>query len=154
MDVIDKFQKLVALAMDTNPANIEEQRTAAMRAVALLVEHNLTVGGKPATQFESVNTKRTWAPDAEFDAFWAKMGNAEDHGYTQTDPDLPNTGKAGLVKAVLDTDIDDDFMRKRIKAAWRALQRERARLKTWIYEAEQRVGKRYPRPEPMDWEKD
>lgn len=149
MDIIDKFQKLVALAMDTNPNTIEEQRTAAMRAVALLVEHNLTVGGKPAMQFEPMNTKKTWAPDAEFDAFWAKMGNEAQ----QPDHEGATSGKTGLVRAVIDTDLDDDFMRKRIKTAWRALQRERARLKTWIYDAEQRVGKRYPRPEPMDWEK-
>lgn len=151
MDVLDKFQKLVALAMDTNPANIEEQRTAAVRAVALLVEHNLTVGGKPATQFEPINTKRTWAPDAEFDAFWAKMGMNET---PSDDSNAVGGGGTGLVRAVIDTDLDDDFMRKRIKTAWRALQRERARLKTWIYEAERKVGKRYPRPEPMDWEKE
>lgn len=147
MNALDRFQKLAALAMDTNPANIEEQRSAAVQAIALLVEHNLTVGGEAATTYGKVNTKKTWRPDDEFNDFWEKTKNNDASGE-------PTSGATGMNVAVQDTDIDDDFMQKRIRAAWRALQRERARLKTWIYEAEQRVGKRYPRPEIMDWEKE
>lgn len=146
MNVLDRFQKLAALAMDTNPANIEEQRSAAVQAIALLVEHNLTVGGEAATTYGKVNTKKTWRPDDEFNDFWEKTKNNDFDGEAGTG--------TGLKVAIQDTDIDDDPVRTRIKFAWRALQRERARLKTWIYEAEQRVGKRYPRPEIMDWEKE
>lgn len=166
MDVLDRFQKLAALAMDTNPANIEEQRSAAVQAIALLVEHNMTVNGGAATSYGKVDTKKTWKPDNEFDEFWANMSSEARGGGPSAGPNNPNnpdggdswdgqaTGPQAMKQATLDTDLDPDFMRTRIKLAWRALQRERARLKTWIYQAEQRQGGRYPRPEVMDWEKE
>lgn len=164
--ILDRFQKLVALAMDTNPANIEEQRSAAVQALALLVEHNMTVNGAAPTSYGSVGTSKSWKPDDEFDAFWAGMSEEARGGGPRPGPnnsenpdggdswDGQATGPQAMKAATLDTDLDPDFMRTRIKLAWRALQRERARLKTWIYEGEQQTGRRYPRPNPMDWEKD
>ena len=155
MDILDRFQKLAALAMDTNPANIEEQRSAAVQAIALLVEHNMTVNGEAPTSYGKVNTKKSWKPDNEFDEFWANM-SSEARGNPDGAQNWEGqaSGTQGLKQATLDTDLDPDFMKTRIKLAWRALQRERARLKTWIYQAEQQRGKRYPRPEVMDWEKE
>lgn len=166
MDVLDRFRKLAALAMDTNPANIEEQRSAAVQAIALLVEHNMTVNGGPPTSYGQANTSKSWKPDNEFDEFWAGMSSEARGGGPHAGPnnsenpdggdswDGQQTGPQAMKQATLDTDLDPDFMRTRVKLAWRALQRERARLKTWIYQAEQQEGKRYPRPEVMDWEKD
>lgn len=166
MDILDRFQKLAALAMDTNPANIEEQRSAAVQAIALLVEHNMTVNGAAPTSYGKVGTSKSWKPDNEFDEFWANMssearGNGPSAGpNSRENPDGGDswdgqaTGPQAMKQATLDTDLDPDFMRTRIKLAWRALQRERARLKTEIYRAFDAKGMRYPRPEPMDWEKD
>lgn len=148
-DTLDTIQKLIALAMD-NPS-AEESRSAALKAVALIVEHNITLEGRGARTFDTVNTKKTYRPDQEFDAFWSKMGKDQEAAEGE-DPDLGRAG--GLATTQVDTDLDDDFMRVRIKKAWRALQRERARLKTEIEnEYCTRFQKPYPRPNPIDWEK-
>lgn len=149
VDELDKIQKLIALAMD-NPS-AEESRSAALKAVALIVEHNVTLEGKGARTFDTINTKKTYRPDQEFDEFWSKMGRSQEAAEGE-DPDLGR--RRGLATTQTDTDLDDDFMRVRIKMAWRALQRERARLKTEI-ENEYciRFQKPYPRPNPTDWEK-
>lgn len=144
------IQKLIALAMN-NP-NQEEARSAAVKAVALIVQENITLEGKSALGFD-VGTKQKWKPDSEFEEFWeATKGNQHPDGAAET-WDGQSSGSQALKVAVQDTDLDDDFMRKRIKAAWRALQRERARLKSEIeYQYCQRFGA-YPRPNPVDWEK-
>lgn len=159
-DTLDRVQKLIALALN-NPDE-EEARSAAMKAVSLIVAANFSIEGTTAGPNVSA-TRRAWRPDAEFDAFWDEMDQQQHQGFrSQDDMDREGyepqnyrqQGAEGLKAAVVDTDIDDDFMRKRVKAAWRAIQRERARLKTEIYNFEQRYRTRYPRPEPKDWEQE
>lgn len=46
---------------------------------------------------------------------------------------------------ITDNEMDDDFMRKRITLAWRAIQETRKKLEMDIYHFEQRTGKRWER---------
>lgn len=154
-DTLDRIKKLVALAMN-NP-DIEESRSAALRAVAMIVEHNIPIGGQGGQQaqhYEPIHAKTTWKPDDEFEEFVRHATKTDTDG---VDPDLGYSGVGGgtgLKAAHVDTDLDDDFMRKRIKIAWKALTRERARLKREIEEEYcKRFQKPYPRPNPVDWEK-
>jgi hypothetical protein len=99
--------------------------SAALKAVNLIVEKEVTLGGKQAMGFQQAS-KKAWAADPEFDAFWQKMNQPTG------DPEAPWEGQSSgpneLKVAAVDTDLDDDFMRKRITYAWRAIRRERARL--------------------------
>lgn len=151
MDKIAKVQKLIGLAMN-NP-NPQEAQAAAMMAVSLIVAENISLGDRPAMGF-NMDPKKVWTPDSEFDEFYSRVAQAAQAGADDADfvPN-PNAG-TGLKVSAVDTDLDDDFMRKRTKIAWRAIQRERARLKHEIYLFEQRYRTRYPRPEPKDWERD
>ena len=157
-DSLSWVQKLISLALN-NP-NEEEARSAAMKAVSLIVAENMTIGGANTGQ-DPTRVRKTWAPDAEFDAFWEQMAADSKKGFvSQDDVDRnpwdpqPSSGEQGLKTAHVDTDVEDAFsaMRTRIKLAWRAIQRERARLKTEIYNAETKYSFRYPRQEPKEWE--
>lgn len=145
-DPLDIIQKLIALALN-NPSR-EEAMSAALKAVSLIVEKEVTLGGRAAMGYQAAAAK-AWAPDAEFDAFWEKMNRPTG------DPDAPwegqSSGPSGLKVAAVDTDLDDDFMRKRITYAWRAIRKEREKLKTEIYNFETRFSTRYARPDPKDW---
>ena len=137
-DVAEQVRKLLALALN-NP-NEEEARSAVLMAVRLIESHNLMVGGVTVTQ-----PVRNWTPpDPEFEEFWHNQVRTED-------PNAFTSGGTGLKPATIDTDIDDDFMRKRITAAWRAIRAERARLKAEIHEWEVKYRQRYPRPDPAKW---
>lgn len=153
MDKLGKVQKLIALAMN-NPYE-REAMAAAMMAVSLIVSENISLGDRPAVGFD-IGTKKVWTPDSEFDDFFNRVANAANDP-DGVDPEVfsyQNATATGLKPSARDEGLDDDFMRKRTKIAWRALQRERARLKHEIYLFEQRYHTRYPRPEPMDWEKE
>lgn len=162
-DVLDKVQKLIALALN-NP-NDEEASSAAMKAVSLIVAANLSIGGQAANTPFDPRRRKAWKPDSEFDEFWndiTKQSDEQFHrGWSQDDMDRdqwaqpsPAPDGGGLKTAYVDTDVEDAFsaMRTRIKVAWRAIQKERARLKTEIHNWEVRYGHRYPRQEPKDWE--
>lgn len=144
LDTIEKIRKLLALAL-SNP-NEEEARSAAMKAAEMIRDNNITLGGITVTQ----PVKNWQGPDVEFDEILRA---------TERRPDGSNpwegqaSGPQSVKKAIIDTDIDDDFMRKRIKLAWQAIRVERERLKTEIHnEFTMRFHKPYPRPEPKDWE--
>lgn len=149
MDKIDIIQKLIALALN-NP-NRAEAESASMKAVSLIVENNITLDGKPAMGFQGAAAK-AWAPDPEFDAFWEKMQQPT------YDPDRPwegqSSGPQDIKVAAVDTDLDDDFMRKRITWAWRAIRAERSKLEKDIWWQEQQRGVKYPRPHAKDWTPD
>jgi hypothetical protein len=152
---------LIALALN-NP-NEEEARSAAIKAVSLIVQQNMSIEGNSAGQgIDPSKIRKAWKPDDEFEGFWDQVVNAASQTYkTQEDVDRsaweqqsPAPDGGGLKTAFVDTDVEDAFsaMRNRIKVAWRAIQRERAKLKTEIYRWEQEHYKRYPRQEPKDWE--
>jgi hypothetical protein len=136
LDTIDKIRKLLALAL-SNP-NENEAKAAALKAAEMIRDNNITLGGITVTQ----PVKNWTAPDVEFDDIVSAVEHAND----------PTSGKTGIKPSIPDTDIDDDFMRKRIKLAWQAIRNERERLKREIGDWERRHRERYPRPEPKDWE--
>lgn len=140
MEIVPLIQKLIALALN-NP-NRAEAESAAMRAVSLIVEQDVTLGGKPALGY--ISSKKQWTPDTEFDEFWDRMGKrGNDEEY---DPAAGNTAGDNSIKAAeVDTDLDDDFMRKRIKVAWRAIRKERKRLDAEIYRYEMETHRHYTR---------
>lgn len=156
---LDRVKKLIALALN-NPDE-EEARSAAMKAVSLIVADNMTIEGNTPLGFSPDFKKaRRWKPDKEFDAFWETvMGTqkAQTSDDIDRDPWAPqqSSGATQLKASIVDNDVEDAFsaMRHRIKIAWRAIQGERARLKMEIYNHEVRAGRRYPRQEPKDWEK-
>lgn len=159
-DVLDRVQKLIALALN-NP-NDEEASSAAMKAVSLIVAANLSIGGQAADTPFDPRRRKAWKPDSEFDTFWDDIVQQASKSRSQDDIDRDawappqHSGATELKAATVDTDVEDAFsaMRNRIKIAWRAIQRERARLKTEIHNWEVRYGHRYPRQEPKDWEHD
>lgn len=146
MDKIDLIQKLIALALN-NPSR-GEAGSAALKAVSLIVENEITLGGRPSMGYQQAASK-AWAPDPEFDAFWQKMQQPTH------DPDRPwegqSSGPSELKVAAVDTDLDDDFMRKRITWAWRAIRAERAKLEQEIRRSEQQYRYTHPRPHAKDW---
>jgi hypothetical protein len=134
--VIEKIRKLLALAL-SNP-NEEEARSAAMKAAEMIRDNNITLGGITVTQ-----PVRNWqGPDVEFEEILKA---------TERRPDGSNpwegraSGPQGIKQAILDTDLDDDFMRKRIKDAWRAIREERAKLQGEIHRYEVETHRHYPR---------
>jgi hypothetical protein len=160
-DALDRVQKLISLALN-NPDE-EEARSAAMKAVSLIVQQNMSIDGSTAgTNVDPSRIRRAWKPDEEFDSFWDNIVKDTKKGFTsQDDIDrdawAPQPTQAGGIKAAhVDTDVEDAFsaMRNRIKIAWRAIQRERAKLKTEIYRWEQRYREKYPRQNPEDWERE
>lgn len=144
MEIVDLVQKLIAPSLN-NPSR-EEAMSAALKAVNLIVENGITLGGKPAMGHQAAAAK-AWAPDAEFDAFWQKMQTPTDSEYNENNPD-PMAG-SGLKVATVDTDLDDDFMRKRITWAWRAIRAERSKLEKEIWWQEQQRCVKYPHAK--DW---
>lgn len=162
---LDRVQKLISLALN-NPDE-EEARSAAFKAVSLIVQQNMSIAGSTAGgNVDPSKIKRAWKPDDEFDAFWDEIvkDSAKGFGSTVSQEDLdrdawapqPSVGASGIKAAVVDTDVEDAFsaMRNRIKVAWRSIQRERVKFKTEIYRWEQQYHHRYPRQEPKDWEDD
>lgn len=151
-DHIDIIQKLMALALN-NP-NRNEALAAAMKAVSLIVEKEVTLGGKPALGYQAAAAK-AWAPDPEFDAFWERMkqqGQPQSTEESYVDGTYSSGGtSSGLKASTSDTDLDDDFMRKRITWAWRAIRAERIRLERWIQEQTAHYREKYPRPHAKDW---
>lgn len=159
-DVLDRVQKLIALALN-NP-NDEEASSAAMKAVSLIVAANLSIGGQATDTPFDPRRRKAWKPDSEFDTFWEDVVQQAGKARSQDDIDRDawapqsHSGATELKAATVDTDVEDAFsaMRNRIKIAWRAIQKERARLKTEIHNWEVRYGHRYPRQEPKDWEEE
>lgn len=158
-ETLDRVKKLIALALN-NPDE-EEARSAAMKAVSLIVADNMTIEGNVPLGFSPNFTgPKRWRPDDEFDQFWESVVSPKppiQQDDLDRDPWAPqqHSGAQELKAAHVDTDFDDSFnaMRTRIKIAWRAIQGERARLKMEIYNHEVKYGYRYPRQEPKDWEK-
>lgn len=146
-DYVNIIQKLIALALN-NPSR-EESMEAALKAVSLIVEKEVTLGGKPAMGFQAASAK-AWAPDPEFDAFWSRMNQPNGEGEYESWAGQAS-GNQGIKVAAVDTDIDDDFMRKRITLAWRAIRNERQKLEQEIYRFEQRSHTTYERPKAKDW---
>jgi Protein of unknown function (DUF2786) len=161
-DSLDRVQKLIALAI--NNADEEEARSAAMKAISLIVLENMAIGGRLTEGVDASHLRRSWKPDQEFDTFWDEILNHQKgvHLDPEVDPWHYNEGQQrttraeGLASTEVVSDLDDAFsaMRHRIKVAWRAIQKERARLKQEIWRWENVSRRRYPRPEPADWEKE
>lgn len=123
MEVLDKVRKLIELA-NHNPNNFEALAAAA-KAVQLIEEHSLLQDERPIPQ-----SARAWKPDVEFDEVVAAMNRQS--------PDLQ-----GPTFKYPDMDIDDDFMRKRVKEAWGRIREERARLQAEIHNYEIQTRRRF-----------
>lgn len=147
METVDVIQKLIALALN-NPSR-EEAMSAALKAVTLIVDKEVTLGGKPAMGYQA-SASKAWTPDPDFDEVWAKMNRPTNEGNDRPWEGQSN-GPQDLKVAAVDTDLDVDFMRTRIKWAWRAIRDERIRLKQEIHRQFTARGEKYPRPEPKDW---
>lgn len=127
MDTIDKIQKLMALALN-NP-NEEESLRAAYRAVALLVEHQVPIG-KAQKIVERKATVLTPEEKAEFGDVLSSLAR------TNPDEFKPATYYAT-------TEIDDEFMKKRVILAWRKIREQRAILESEIRRYESETGRRF-----------
>lgn len=127
---VDLVEKLIALALN-NPSE-EEAKSAALKAVSLIHEHSLPVGaGSP----DPIRVgRRTYTPDPEFEQVLADLLKHNQN---------PDEFVAKVVYQ--DTEIDDDFMRKRVKKAWEEIRLARKRLEGEIYRYERETGRRYPR---------
>lgn len=127
MDTIDIIQKLMALALN-NP-NEEEARSAAYRAVAMLVEHQVPIGKAQKTVTRQA-TVMTPAESAEFGEVLSSL--------VRSNPDefKPETYYAT-------TEIDDEFMKKRIILAWRKIREQRKILATEVYRYEQETHRKF-----------
>lgn len=129
-----QIRKLIALALN-NP-NEQEAAAAAMKAVRMI-----GAGGDIPTPISSAT--KTYVRDEEFEAFWDRMNNPD-----VSADDYPAGGPTDLKAAAVDTELDDDFMRKRITRAWRAIRKERKILEGEIDRYERNTRQRYPKP---DW---
>lgn len=130
-DTIDQIRKLLALALN-NP-NEEEARSAAMQAARLIEKHNVTMGGQAVT----IPTREWQPPDTSVEDLLRAASKANGK-------EAPPAGHPNSVM-ITDNEMDDDFMRKRITLAWRAIQETRKKLEMDIYHFEQRTGKRWER---------
>lgn len=125
---LEIIHKLIALALH-NP-NEEEARSAAYRAVEMIMEHQIPIGGKTA-----VNRAPTLTPEeqGEFqEILSALMTRKNPDGFT------PSTYHQ-------DFDIDDGFMKKRIIDAWRKLREERKRFEAEIHVYEMQTHRKFER---------
>lgn len=128
-DPVDIVQKLMALALN-NP-NKEEARSAAYRAVAMLVEHQIPIGraGKVVSHQATILTPEE---TVEYGEVLSSL--------TRSNPDefKPESYYAT-------TEIDDEFMKKRILLAWRQIREQRKSLQHEIYIYEQETHRKFNR---------
>lgn len=113
METIDLIEKLIRLA--TNNPNEEEARSAALKAVTLIINSNITLGD---------NSKRiSHGPEAP------KYKPVDEETEDLINEILKGTakqrGEPGLKVKPEETEIDDEFMIKRIKLAWNRIRQER-----------------------------
>lgn len=157
MEDLDLLRKLLALALH-NPSE-EEARSAAMAAVKLIEEKNITLGGervtmpvrewtKPSQDFEDtwaeMNKKPPITPDSEDECltcgkprWFHKHPSNECPNFTEAPTDEFGAGRA--IKApIQDNDVEDDFMRKRVILAWQRIREERVQLRHEIHNANER----------------
>lgn len=125
-DPTEIVHKLIALALN-NP-NEEEARSAAYRAVAMIEENQIPLGGK--TTAARTAPTMTPAEETEFKDVLSSL--------TRTNPDefKPATSYAT-------TEIDDEFMKKRILLAWRQIREQRKNLQSEIYRYEQETHRKF-----------
>lgn len=135
--LIERIQNLMALALN-NPSE-EEARSAAMQVVKLIEENKLNLGGVPAMH---INTSKAYKPDADFDSTFSDLTKPTD---AQEEYQGGSAGEAGLKLADVIADLDDDFMRKKVTRAWRALRDERKKLEGEIHRYELESRRKYPR---------
>lgn len=133
-DTIEVIHKLIALAMN-NPSE-EEARSAAYRAVALITEHQIPIGGQ-TTAAQPVTLTPEEKKDFE-DVLSALSLRKNPDEFT------PSTYHQ-------DFDLDDGFMKKRIIEAWRELRRMRKEVSAWIDRIERETLGKYKFPEKPGW---
>jgi protein required for attachment to host cells len=125
-ETIDIIHKLMALAMN-NP-NEEEARSAAYRAVAMLTEHEIPIGGKTTAAKTPAMTPEEQTEFKDILAGLARRDNPDEFrpaSYYTT------------------TEIDDEFMKKRIIAAWRQIREMRAQLTSEIQRYERETHRKF-----------
>lgn len=123
MDSTEIVEKLIRLA--TNNPNEEEATAAALKAVRLIVERGIPIGGK--TTVVQPRAPLTPEEQTEFGDIISGLSRAN-----------PDEFKPATTYAT--TEIDDEFMKKRIITAWRQIREQRAQLNREIehYERETR----------------
>ena len=126
METIDTIRKLLRLA--TNNPNETEARAAALKAAQLIIDNDVPLG---QTEIRIGKTTLTPEEHQEFtDTLSALMRM-----------DNPDEFKPAVVYPT--TEIDDEFMRKRIIEAWREIRTQRQRLASEIRRYEQQSGRRF-----------
>lgn len=133
---LDLIRKLIKLALH-NP-NEAEAHAAALKACELLEDAPVLAEGK------SIPLNKTYKPDPEFDATVEELFKRAKDSMKSTNPD-----EFKPERMAPDTDIDDDFMRQRIKKAWQRIRDERANLNAEIHHYEVRTHMKFRRLEDL-----
>lgn len=126
MEPKELVEKLIRLA--TNNPNEEEATAAALRAVRLIAEHQILIGGK--TMVAPLRAPLTPEEQTEFKDILSSLATINRDEF-----------KPATVYAT--TEIDDEFMKKRIVEAWRKIREQRAQLASEIARYERETHRKF-----------
>lgn len=127
MEPKEIVEKLIRLA--TNNPNEEEATAAALKAVRLIAENQIPIGGK--TMVVPLRSPLTPEEAVEFKDILSSLATTGNR-----DEFRPATTYAT-------TEIDDEFMKKRIVEAWRKIREQRAQLASEIQRYERETHRKF-----------
>jgi hypothetical protein len=127
METLDTIRKLLRLA--TNNPSREEASAAALKAAQLIIENEVPIGD--AEIKVRADSPLTQEEQAEFKDVMNALSRREN----------PDEFKPAFVYPT--TEIDDEFMKKRILDAWRQIRRERKILDGEIRRYESETRRKY-----------